>query len=544
MRKDWGCFIPLTREIFLMVTTRKSGKTGRPRRKSQFIQKARGAFHPRVQKVGPEHFGIVCVDCHKERSKFMVADFYGNVLIAPTVLEHNRLALDAAISQVRATFVEHAIHDSLVAVERTGRYHHVVKQAFSAAAFDSRVVHPFATKQHRLPANPGEKTDDTDLLALHRASVNGFALSEPVWDASWRHLQLLVRYRRDLVQKSSALCCQIREHLDAVLPGLAKCFAANLWDSPVAWQLIRQFSSARALLQAGLDGLAKCLRQANIRFQQRSLEKVLAWAAQAAPAEPTAETNHQLVLALNADRLQKAQEIKDLERRIARALVATPYILLLSIPGVNVVSAAEFAAEMGPIENYATARAITGRAGLFPSRHQSNQVDLADGPLVRCANRRLRFAMLFIADNLVLCNQHFRAKAGMWRLAGDNESNIRVKVAQRFSRIAFQMVAGRQVFRHPCLQHRGYIVDKLNAFHMEHGTPMEEILADLRTAIEQIPTKEHAAEAKPLQEQLHDLNKRKGSPQLLRDILPIVLAKLGLGSIQRPESGEDDLTSP
>src|SRR5580704_17216372 len=104
MRKDWGCFIPLTREIFLMVTTRKSGKTGRPRRKSQFIQKARGAFQPRVRKVGPEHFGIVCVDCHKERSKFMVADFYGNVLIAPMVLEHNRLALDAAISQVRATF--------------------------------------------------------------------------------------------------------------------------------------------------------------------------------------------------------------------------------------------------------------------------------------------------------------------------------------------------------------------------------------------------------------------------------------------------------
>ena len=51
---------------------------------------------------------------------------------------------------------------------------------------------------------------------------------------------------------------------------------------------------------------------------------------------------------MNADRLQKAQEIKALERRIAQALARTPYIMLLSIPGVNVVSAAEFAASARP----------------------------------------------------------------------------------------------------------------------------------------------------------------------------------------------------
>ena len=31
-------------------------------------------------------------------------------------------------------------------------------------------------------------------------------------------------------------------------------------------------------------------------------------------------------------------------------LVKTPYVLLMGIPGINVVSAAEFAGEMGPIE--------------------------------------------------------------------------------------------------------------------------------------------------------------------------------------------------
>ena len=40
-------------------------------------------------------------------------------------------------------------------------------------------------------------------------------------------------------------------------------------------------------------------------------------------------------------------------------LARTPYVLWMSTPGVNVVSAADFAGEMGPSEHYANARAIT-----------------------------------------------------------------------------------------------------------------------------------------------------------------------------------------
>jgi hypothetical protein len=31
----------------------------------RFVQKSRGRFHRRSQQVGPEHFGIVSVDCAK-----------------------------------------------------------------------------------------------------------------------------------------------------------------------------------------------------------------------------------------------------------------------------------------------------------------------------------------------------------------------------------------------------------------------------------------------------------------------------------------------
>lgn len=520
-----------------MATSRTRRRPTR-RPSADSLGKPSGILHPRVQNVGPEHFGIVCFDCHKDSSKFLLADFYGRLLIPPTVVAHNRPDLDAAVAQIRQAFITHQLADGLVAIERTGRYHRLVQRTFTAAGFETRIIHPFVTKQYRQPVDPANKTDDKDLAAIHRATVTGCALLEATRDEAWTSLQLLIRHRRDLVRKGAALNCQIRDHLQAALPGYADCFD-KLWDSAIPWFLLRHFPSAAQLRSAGLTTLCHSLRQADIRFQQRTVQTVLDWAEQAAPGDVAASQHLRIALALYDDRQRKTLEIQALERDIAGRLVQTPYVLLLSFPGINVVSAADFAGEMGPIEHYANAKSITGRAGLRPARYQSNHVDKANGPLVRSCNRSLRAAILGIADNLIGCNHHFGVLALQWAAQGKNPRHTRVKVALRFCRIAFQMVAGRQVFRHPALPGRHYILDKLNAFHRDHDTGMAEVLRDLQAAIAQLPPREHAAEAGPLQEELRKIQDgRRRGPQLLGDILPIVLARLGVGVVQSTESGE------
>ena len=83
------------------MSTTRSRKRPSARRPAATVAKPRGVRHPRVQQVGPEHFGIVCVDCAKARSKFFLADFYGRILIPPTIVAHNQPDLDAAVAQVR-----------------------------------------------------------------------------------------------------------------------------------------------------------------------------------------------------------------------------------------------------------------------------------------------------------------------------------------------------------------------------------------------------------------------------------------------------------
>src|SRR5439155_7041431 len=99
----------------MSATRSHSRRRSRP---SELIHKAAGAFHPRVQRVGAEHFGIVSVDCAKARSKWMLCDFFGKALIPPAEVEHQRTALDAMVAQLRRASQGNDLQDVIVAVAR------------------------------------------------------------------------------------------------------------------------------------------------------------------------------------------------------------------------------------------------------------------------------------------------------------------------------------------------------------------------------------------------------------------------------------------
>lgn len=519
------------------MSTRKRNQSGRKqsstKRVWELVHKPRGVIHPRVQKAGPEHFGIVSVDCAKARSKWMLTDFYGKVLVPPTLVEHFQPAFATAIGHLRVALRKHSIRDLIVAVERTSRYHELPRRAFLDAGFEVRVVHPFASKQFRQPSHPDYKTDDTDLAAIHRAAVSGFAIQDPEWSDADRELQLLVRHRRDLVRKRSLLQCQMREHLHAAVPGFAECFGDDLFQSEIPWTLLAHGGGPATLRSLSGDAMARLLREHGVRFQQRTLDKVVGWAAAAAAPGQVPARFLAIALTLREDHTLKTRQIQALERDLAARVAQTPYILLMSIPGLNVVSAADCAGEMGPIHLYRTARAITGRAGICPGRYQSDQVDHPDGRLVKRCNRALRSVLLFVADNLAECNLHFRALAARWKALGHDPRLIRTRIAMRFTRIAFQMLGARQVFHHPALRQRSYILDKLMAFHRDHQTPMAQVLVDLRHAVDQVPQSEYAAEAAPLVDELEKIHSgRRRGPQPLGTVLPELLARLGVPQVQ------------
>src|SRR5207248_1533651 len=163
----------------------------------------------------------------------------------PATVEHRADALRAAVEATRKAQITHELHDLIVVVERTGKYHQVPKRAWAAAGFDVRVVDPLATQRFRQPANPGDKTDDTD--------------------------------------------------------------------------------TAAAILEAGYPGLERVIREAGLRYQGRTLERILAWARTAAAGDEQPELRRRILLELDDDRRSKPAQVAASEGEMVKYLLLTEY---------------------------------------------------------------------------------------------------------------------------------------------------------------------------------------------------------------------------
>lgn len=520
-----------------MVTSTKTRK--RTGAKKRFIGKPNGQIQQRVQDAGPEHFGIVAVDCAKRRSKWMLCNFYGKVLVEPTTVEHTGGGLREMIRQVKAACQTAGLTDVIVAVEMTGIYHKPVQRAFRKAKFDTRIVHPFASSHYRRPLHPDEKTDDHDLEAIFHAAAKGYGLmSLPVGEV-YLSLQTLSRHRHNLVKQRSRLMIQIRRLLHQTMPGYADLWEDDkLFHKSIALPVALEFPSAAAVTKAGVRGIARHLDQSKIKYQARTIERIVAWAGTAAEPSELAGMHTRQWQELNQVRQLLGQQIDAAERELAGFLVKTPYVLLLSVTGINVVSAARLAGEAGPIEHYASAAAINGRAGLYPSLYQSDEV-VYEGTLVRQCNRKLRGAAMLVAENLIKCHPYYRGLSALWKQRKVDPRDRRCRVANRAMRMVFQLVGGRQVWRGQGVD-REYLLAKLQEFHRVHKTPVEQSVRDLNEAFQWLPQSAYKEEAKSLEELV---KKKHRGVKPIGDLLMPLLIRLGIGGDEAVESSTSEARS-
>jgi transposase len=521
-----------------MVTKSKRRKSAGA--KKRFIGKPAGQIQERVQTVGPEHFGIVSVDCAKRRSKWMLCNFYGKVIIEPTTVEHTTGGLQVMIQLVAEACRAEGLTDTIVAVEMTGIYHKPVFRAFRKAGFDTRIVHPFASNHYRQSLHPDQKTDDHDLEAIFHAAVKGYGLTTLPISEVYQSMQAISRHRHNLVKQRSRLMVQMRQLMHQTMPGFADLFEEdNLFQKSIALPIALEFSSSAAIHGAGLAGIMRHLTKMKVRFQTRTIERVVAWASTAAEPSELKEIYTRQWQQLNDVRRLFDEQIATAEQEMAGFLVKTPYVLLLSVTGINVVSAARLAGEAGPIEHYATARALNGRAGLYPSRYQSDEVDRTDGSLVRQCNRKLRGAAMLVAENLIKCHPYYRGLSALWRQRNVDPRDRRCRIANRAMRMVYQLVAGRQVWRGQGVD-REYLLAKLQEFHRLHYSPIDQSIRDLNEAFVWLPKSAYTAEAKPLADMVR---KTRRGPQRIGDLMIPLLIRLGVTREELGVPSEETLES-
>jgi hypothetical protein len=511
---------PKTKTGGLVMKNYKRFKT---KRKMANEQKMDNSLMERIRSAGAEHFGILVMDSSKGNYQPLLGNYLGEKLVDFDPVQNTRPALENFVVQVKKHCKEFKLNDLVVGLERTGRYHLPAKQILEKY-WTAKIIHPCATKQLRCPVKSGNKTDGTDKDAMLKAMVAGYGMHEPELPETWVVWRIIGRMRNDLVGKRATIKVQSQELMEALIPGYTRLFD-DIWNTGTAIAVIRVFGTAEKILAAGPDKIRERLEEAGISSSLPAIQRIHAWASQASPCDPGAGIRHKSLI-------EYLDMISDLEGRIGRLetellgfLAGTPAVLLLGIKGIGPVSASGYGSELGPIENYSNSKKITGRGGIYPSRYQSDKVDLKDGPLVRNRNARLRHALMGVADNLLKCNPSFKAWRGLPEHAGMSWTEARVVVANRFARISFAMLANRAVFDHPTMPGRDAIIAKIIAYGRESKIPVNIIYDAAIKAVEQIPPNVYHEELEAL-----EMGRWRR-----KTILPGKPARKSAGRPQRPE---------
>lgn len=485
-------------------------------------QKPRGSFQKRVEQVGGNRFAIIAVDVGKPEACTQVFDYYGKVLVEPFSFAVTLPGLEGACGEIRKTLEGHGMQDWVCVVETTGRYHLPIRKIFEQHLGETRNLHPFTTSQVRKSCDWGNKTDETDLAAIHRAALLGLAMTNEVLSARDMAWRVLTRHRRDLVEKAATLKVQLKEMIHAYLPGFTALWPADhFWDTPLAATLATTFGSADTIRLASDEEFIEAANRSGSVIRACTIQRMRTWAAQAAPADDAANIYHQRACALWKDLRGKREEIADIEVNLAQFLCQSPCLLLTAFPGINVVSASDYGAELGPIVNYATSKSIAGRAGLYPSRYQSTQAtDLADGPLIARRNRQLRSALMRISRNLRRNNDYYKAKAISLKQQ-DKSAHTHVVIACMFSRLSFHVISGN-VTDHPALQKKHAIMQKLIHFFSEHNASTDLVVQALADAATQLPRSILPSEGDALKTEHEEILRKRKPRTRVRQIGEII----------------------
>jgi hypothetical protein len=140
------------------------------------------------------------------------------------------------------------------------------------------------------------------------------------------------------------------------------------------------------------------------------------------------------------------ENIKVLDKEIEKVLLETDGRLLLSIPGIGVITAAEFYSEVGDLSNFEHAGQIIKKAGTNPMVIQSGGLQGFYGRISKQGNKHLRFIVYTIGKCLAQHNNDLSSYYDKLRERGKHQRKAYIALGNKFIRIAFSMLKNRTVY--------------------------------------------------------------------------------------------------
>lgn len=307
---------------------------------------------------------VVGVDAGKFRHALVVRP-RGEDDTKPFLFDTTSNGFAGALDQIRTAVPGAQPADILVGIEFAGSYGVTFAHYLHARGFGVVNVLPSDTKRWKeVTHGRALKTDAKDAIGITDLIANGSYIGFPFLDPAYAELRYLLSTRERFSAQRRAAITRIKSTLEVVFPELERLFPNFSKRTPFA--LLAAYPGPAALLQAPPCQVLALLRQASRgKHAAITLQRLLA-AARGSLALHGAQCAlaGELPLLVAQVRLLDAQ-LAQLDAAMAEHLTLLPEAeALLTVPGVQVVTAAAVLGAIGDPRAYASARQLLVVAGL------------------------------------------------------------------------------------------------------------------------------------------------------------------------------------
>ena len=308
---------------------------------------------------------IVGVDIAKKLQWASFTDYRGLELGKAIKFNNSKDGFRNILASIETTCKLKGLKQVIVGMEPTGHYWKPLAHYLSAHDVTVVMINPYHTKRAKeLDDNSPTKSDRKDSLTIARLVRDGRYYEVYLPQDVYAELRVLSNTRIGLLKRQNALKNNITAVMDEYFPEIRTVFKKPL-TGKASLQILKSCPFPELILALGIEGVLAEIKKAVKRTVGRKKACELVEAAQSSIGVNYGLSAAHLKLRLLIEELELLKEqLEQVKEEMDLALTETGYKdLILSIPGVGIVSAASFLGEIGDPLRFEHPNQISRMAG-------------------------------------------------------------------------------------------------------------------------------------------------------------------------------------
>lgn len=297
----------------------------------------------------------------------------------------------------------------LIGMEPTGHYWRKIAFYGKEQGYEVKFIRTTALKHQReVDESSSAKSDIKDAITIANITREGKYIDTVIEDGKLRQLRTLAKVREKIQRRNTGSKHRLGAVLDDYFPELRGIF----WSMKAKglWAILERCPYPRDVIKLTIDEITEIIAKSSRRKgkAREKAEKIYKGAKDSIGLKYIGIGDEYKLKMCLEDIKRSEEELKRVETEMKKLLIDIPEAeIILSIPGIGVITTAVFLGELGDPKYFKGAKQIIKYAGYDPKENDSGK-SIGRKVISKKGRWLLRKYLYFMGMRVVHRNQYFR----------------------------------------------------------------------------------------------------------------------------------------